>query len=150
MRKCAVRKFYIGFSFHREYHPRIRLWSDYELRKTRRWTWSPQHKAGPFPGSILCPPPPLPFQLLCHFYTRVIAFFGLLHPPDERSIRKTRFPPFITYVRRPAAPGYRAPGKDDRDSMEWNYLSLLCRLQLHRRRYNNPLSFVPRSQHSLL
>lgn len=39
--------------------------------------------------------------------------------------------------------GYRA-GKDDRDSMEWNCLNLLSRLQLHRRRYNNPLPLCHR------
>jgi len=44
------------------------------------------------------------FLFPCHFYTRVIAFVGFLYLPDERSIRKTRFPLFITYVQRPVAP----------------------------------------------
>lgn len=74
------------------------FWSDYDFRKTHCRT---RDKAGLLPGSISCF---LSFQLPRHFYTRVIAFVGLLYPPDERSIRKTRFPPFITYVQRPVAP----------------------------------------------
>jgi len=64
-----------------------------EVFAAQSWTASRQH--------FVCSPS---FQLLRHFYTRVIAFFGLLHPPNERSIRKTQFPPFITYVQRPVAP----------------------------------------------
>lgn len=76
----------------------IRFWGDYDLRKTYRRT---KDKTGSLPGSISCS---LSFQLPHHFYARVIAFVGFLYPPNERSIRKTRFPSFITYVQRAVAP----------------------------------------------
>lgn len=46
---------------------------------------------------------PSSFQLLCHFYRRVIVFFGLLHPLDGWSIQRTWFPSFTTYIYRPLA-----------------------------------------------
>lgn len=82
----------------------IRPRSYYELRKTRRWTsFPPRRKAGPLPAATFCAPllftTPTPFLHESHCLPR-----SPVSSSDERSIRKTRFLSFITYVQRPATP----------------------------------------------
>jgi len=113
------------------------FWDDYELRKTRS-----------FRGTRLDR-----FQTFC-----VLSFFSTLMPflheshcllwpltsAQREEHSENSVSSFHYLCPATSSSGYRAAGKDDRDSMEWNCLSLLSRLQLHRRRYNNPLPLCHR------